>query len=460
MRFEALTERETTAIHQAGLGILEEVGLHLPPASILAARLRETGLKVSPEGRLRLSRSFVETALAEAPRVVRLGGRDGRATAVLDGRRTFFTTDGCGAWTIDPDTEKRRPSTLDDVARSARLTDALERYDVYWMMVSAGDAPPPVRAAREYLAAARNTTKHVQMIDVHRPEEAAAIIGMARVLRDSGAATEAPVSMLNSVVSPLRLDPGGTEAALAFAAAGLPVAACSMPIASVTAPATAPGSLLMSHTEIIGFTALIQTLHPGAPVIYTAFPAFADARTGITNYRDPRRWWAAAAATQMGQSVGMPVFTSGELASLLEHPDMLCFGGLLEVSTVLSMEQLVIDHEIVRDMLLSAAAQPVDDETLGVEVVREVGPGGHFLARRHTQRHIREFVVPKFSEPSRPVERSEDAVTRGGAGSPAHREALRLIATHTVPPIEARAEAAMERFTTEPALAAGPSRPS
>jgi trimethylamine--corrinoid protein Co-methyltransferase len=449
VRFEALTEREKTTIHQAALGILEEVGLHVPPASTLAGRLREVGLKVTPEGRLHLPRSVVEAALAKAPRVVRLGGRDGRETAVLDGRRTFITTDGCGAWTIDPDTGERRASILSDVARSARLTDALEHYQVYWMMVSAGDAPLPLRTAREYLTAAQNTTKHVQMIDVHRPEEAAAIVRMARALQDTGAAIDPPVSMLNSVVSPLRLDPGGCEAALAFAAAGLPVAACSMPIASVTAPATAPGSLLMSHTEIVGFTAIVQTFHPGAPVIYTGFPAFADARTGITNYRDPRRWWAAAAATQMGQSVRLPVFTSGELASLLERPDMLCFGGLLEVSTVLSFEQLVIDHEIVRDMLLSAAPQPVDDETLGVEVVREVGPGGHFLSRRHTMRHIREFVVPKFSEPSRPVEPADEtAAPEEAPGALARREALRLIATHTVPAIEARAAAAMERLAT------------
>jgi len=459
VRFEALTAQETETVHEAATGILEEVGLHLPPASTLAGRLREVGLRVTPEGRLRLPRPFVEAALAKAPRIVRLGGRDGRETAVLDGRRTVITTDGCGAWTIDPESGERRASILDDVAKSARLTDALGHYQVYWMMVSATDlldaGPGPRRAAREYLAAAQNTTKHVQMIDVHRPEEAAAIVRMARVLQDRGAAPDAPVSMLNSVVSPLRLDPGGCEAALAFAAAGLPVAACSMPIASVTAPATAPGSLLMSHAEIIGFTALVQALHPGAPVIYTAFPAFADARTGITNYRDPRRWWAAAAATQMGQSVRLPVFTSGELASLLEHPDMLCFGGLLEVSTVLSFEQLVIDHEIVRDMLLSAAPQPIDDETLGVAVVREVGPGGHFLTRRHTLRHIREFVVPRFSAPARPVERADDAAGRESPGALARREALRLIAGHGVPPIDTPAAAAMERIAAGPAVVTG-----
>jgi trimethylamine--corrinoid protein Co-methyltransferase len=453
MRFEALTPKEKDRIHEGALEVLAEVGLQLPASSGVAARLAGAGLRLSDDGRLRLPRAVVEAALRRAPRTVRLGARDPLRTAVLDGTRTYVTTDGCGSKTIDFTTGERRPSRLEDVAASARLTDALDTLHVYWMMVSAHDVPPESRVAREFLTAAQNTTKHVQMIDVARPDEARALAGMARALLDAGVFTETPVSMLISVVSPLRLDPSGTEAALLFAGAGLPVALCSMPIASVTSPATAPGTVLLAHAEILAFATIVQTLVPGAPVIYTSFPAFADARTGITNYRDPRRFWAASAASQMGLSMNLPCFTSGELASLLQRPDLLCFGGLLEVSTLLSYEQLVIDAEVLRDLAVSAAPQEVTAETLGLSAIAEVGPGRHFLAHPHTAKHIRDFVVPKFAEPERAVEPERHGIIKESPREKARREVRRILDQHQVPPLPERTAAALETILEESARA-------
>jgi trimethylamine---corrinoid protein Co-methyltransferase len=456
MQFEALSARDAEHIHESALAILQDVGFLLPGASRLAVRLREAGLPVDPDGRLRLPRATVEAALRKAPRTVRLGARDPARTAVLDGTRTYVTTDGCGAQTIDPATGLRRPACLLDVAQSARIADALDAYHVYWMMVSAQDVPLERRVAAEYLTALRSTTKHVQMIDVARPEEASLLARLAGELLQTGTVQEAPVSMLTSVVSPLRIDPGGTESALLFAAAGLPVVACSMPIASVTAPATAAGTLLLAHAEIVGFTALLEVLHPGAPVIYCSFPAFADARTGTTNYRDPRRFWTAAAASRMGLGMNLPCFTSGELASLLVRPDLLCFGGLLEVSTLLALEQLVIDAELLRDWKMAAAAQEVSVESLALEAIADVGPGGHFLAHRHTVKHIREFVVPKFAEPERAVDPTRAGTSPESPRDRARREALRILETHTVPPIPEKVDAALAKILEEPAAVAAP----
>ena len=455
MRFEALGERDTIAVHEAALAVLEETGLQVPAASDAAERLRGKGLRIAADGRLRLPRTAVEEALRSAPRVVRLAARDPKRTCVLDGRRMYVTTDGCGSRTIDIDSGERRPSTLADVGAAARLTDALDRFDVFWMMVSAQDVPLPERVAREFLTAVRHTVKHVQMIDVSRPEEAARLVRMARRLNDAGAYEGPPISVLISIVSPLRLDPGGLEAAIAFAAAGLPIACCSMPIASVTAPATPAGTVVMAHAEVIGFATVLQLLHPGAPLIYCSFPAFADARTGVANYRDPRRFWAAAAATRMGQSLRLPTLTSGELSSMLARTDLVCFGGLLEVSTLLSFEQMVIDDELLRDWLIAAADPEVDAEALAAEVIREVGPGGHYLTRPHTLRHIREIVTPKYADAERPVEKA------GGPGSEetgrqrALREARRLLQAHQAPPLPEAVDRDLETLVADRVGAAG-----
>jgi len=439
MRFEPLDETERRQVHEAALAILEEAGLQIDPASPVAARLRDLDFRIAADGRLLLPRARVEAAIARAPRVVRLGGRDASRVLSLDGARTFVTTDGCGNRTVDLETGAVRTSTLADIAASARLTDALDAYHVYWNMVSAQDVPIAGRVAREFLEASRNTTKHVQMIDVGKPEEARALVRMAAALGETEAAFGPPVSMLISVVSPLRLDPLGLESALAFADAGLPVVCTSMPIASVTAPATAAGSLLIAHAEVMGFAAVLQLLAPGCPVLYCSFPAFADARSGMVSYRDPRRSWACAAAVQMGRMTTLPVFVSTEIASLMMRPDLVCSGGMLETSTLLSFEQLVLDDETHRDWRIAAAAPSIDADSLAVDLIRQVGPGGHFLAQKHTGRRIREFMVHRYAGES--------------AREDARREARRLIETHLVPPIPDRAAALLDRIVEDPARA-------
>lgn len=430
MRFKALGDDQCRAIHEAAVGLLADTGLLVPPA--LRGVLRDGGLELPAGGdRLRLPRPVVEKALASAPRSVRLGARDEARSLLLDGRHTWAATDGCAAKAVDPETGQTRPSVLADVARSARLADALPEFDLYWMMVSAQDVPRETRVAREYLTALANTSKPVQMIDMARRDEALALVRMAGVLTDAGVVKGPPVSALISVVSPLRLDPDGVAAALTFAAAKLPVVTCSMPIASVTSPATPAGNLLIGHAECLGLIAILQALHPGAPVIYCNFASYADPRTGATSYDDPRTAWTAAAAAELGKSLGIPCFSSGGLLSLMTGPDLVSGGGLIETSTVLADDQMVIDAEALRDARIGAIVPEVGPETLALDVIRQVGPGGHFLSQRHTLRHMKEYVVTKYA---------------GAGRERARQEARRMVQNHAVPPLPPPVEAALSEI--------------
>lgn len=453
MKIQALSESERIRVHETALEILQSTGLRVDSPS-LRARLEREGLRALDGDRVSLPRAAVEAALARAPKAVHLGGRRGAGRGVrLDGTRVFAATDGCGSKAIDFETGERRPSALRDIAASARLTDALEQYHVYWTMVSAQDVPRSERVARGYLAALQNTTKHVQIIDVGQPWEAETLARMARVITDTGTVEEAAVSMLISVVTPLRLDPAGTEAALVFARAGLPVVACSMPIAAVTAPATAAGMVMLGHAEAMGFITVLQALAPGAPVIYCLFPAFAHARTGEAHYPDPRRGWASAAAAELGRSLGIPCFTTGEVPGLAVGPDLFTGGGLLETSTLLAYEQLVIDNEALRGLQIAASGQDTGDEALAVDVVRQVGPGGHFLAQKHTVRHMKEFLVPKFVEVEPAAIPPSGGEKPGAAAERARREARRILASHRVEPLPQALVESLERLIQERAPA-------
>lgn len=427
MRFKALGEDQCRAVHEAAMELLADTGLMA--SRPLLDVLRDGGLGV-PAGseRLLLPRPVVERALASAPRSVRLGARDEARSLLLDGRHTWAATDGCASKAVDPETGQVRPAVLADVARSARLADALPEFDLYWMMVSAQDVPRETRVAREYLTALQNTTKPVQMIDMARRDEATALVRMASVLSEAGVVKGPPVSALISVVSPLRLDPDGLGAALAFAAAKLPIVACSMPIASVTSPATPAGNLLIGHAECLALITILQALHPGAPVIYCNFASYADPRTGATSYDDPRVAWTSAAAAELGKSLGIPCFSSGGLLPMMTGPDLVSGGGLIETSTLLADDQMVIDAEALRDARIGALLPEVSPETLALDVIRQVGPGGHFLSQKHTLRHMKDYVVTKYA---------------GAGRERALQEARRIAQSHVVPPLPPAVEAAL-----------------
>ncbi len=441
MQIAALAREEEERIHEAALEVLEEIGLQVESPA-LASELKERGFPSPAVDRILFPRARVEGALKEAPRSVQLGARAEDRQIVLDGRRMFATTGGCGCKTLDMDTDEVRPSSLADVAASARLADSLDQFDVYWTMISPQDVEPSRSVGRGYLAALQNTRKPIQVIDAGTGEEAETLVRMVRALQSAGAVHGPPLSMLNSVVTPLRLDPGGTEAALVFARESLPVVCCSMPIGGVTAPATPAGTVMLAHAEVLAFATLLQSFHPGCPLVYCCFPVFGDTRTGVANYWDPRGDWMACATLQLGRRTGLPCFGGSEGPSRVAGPDLCTGGGLLEVSTVLSFEQLVIDNEVMRNARIAAAAQDTGSDSLAVEVVRAVGPGGHFLAQRHTLEHMREFPVDSFATPL-----AESVYTGGNDGESvrqqARREARRLIETHEVEALPAELESAL-----------------
>jgi trimethylamine--corrinoid protein Co-methyltransferase len=134
----------------------------------------------------------------------------------------------------------------------------------------------------------------------------------------------------------------------------------------------------------------------------------------------------------------MPCFSSGGLLAMMAAPDLTSGGGLLETSTLLAYEQMVIDHEALRFDRAAAAAPDFSPETLAVDVIREVGPGGHYLAQKHTARHMKEFLVSRFGP------------DRGRA----RQEALRLLESHVVPPLPVPVDAALDRIAASAGVAA------
>jgi trimethylamine--corrinoid protein Co-methyltransferase len=403
-----LDDEQLDRLQDATLRILEDVGVRFPSETALEI-LADHGANVDRASRIvRFPRDLVRRALATAPRFFTMAARDPRFDLQLEDGVSYFTTDGCGVATIDFDTRQERPSRKSDVAEMARIADYLGSIAFMWPTVSAQDHGRTSQL-HEIDAAYNNTIKHFQGM-VMGAEQARRAIEMAIVVAGSrDALRQRPVlSDLICSIAPLAQDHAGLEAALVFAEAGIPVGFLAMPTLGTTAPATSAGALVVGDAEVISGIVLLQLAYPGAPVFHSIMKAWADPRNGnyIGYSIDSRaryapvemahRWGLpsmaacfgtdspAAGTWQAGMEVALDPFLGG-----LAGPELVTGMGLDRTYTLLYPEAIILDDDIYQRARHALLAEEVSDETLALDVIADVGPGGHFLAEKHTRTHMR-----------------------------------------------------------------------
>ena len=346
--------------------------------------------------------------MAAAPRYFSMAARDPRFDLQLEDGVSYFTTDGCGVATIDFDTRLERPSRKSDIAEMARIADYLSSIGFMWPTVSAQDYGATSQL-HEIDAAYNNTVKHFQAM-VQGAEPARRAVEMATVLAGSREALrERPMlSDLICSVAPLAQDHAGLEAALVFAEAGLPVGFLAMPTLGTTAPATSAGALVVGDAEVISGIVLLQLAYPGTPVFHSIMKAWADPRNG--NYvgyaLDSRaryapvemahHWGLSSMAACFGtESATAGTWQAGVEVALdpllggLASPEIVTGLGLARTYTLLYPEAIILDDDIYQRARYALLDEDVSDETLALDVIANVGPGGHFLAEKHTRTYMK-----------------------------------------------------------------------
>ena len=409
LEIQLLSDEQLDQIQDATLQILEDVGIKFPSKKALAV-LAAHGAEVDHGTQIvKLSRDLVHRAMATVPRYFQVGARDPACDFHLKQGFTYFCTDGCGVETVDFETRQQRPSRKNDVGRMALVADYLSSIAFYWPMVSAQDygrtAP-----LHELDAAWNNTVKHVQSETIMGEVPARYAVEMATVIAgDKQELRRRPVfSLVVCTIAPLVQDKEGIEGAMVLAEAGLPVGFLAMPTLGTTGPATFAGSLAVGDAEIISATVLMQLVNPGTPVFHSIMHAWADPRSG--NYvAYPTDARCRFAPVEMAHHWGMPAF-GGAFGTESHAPgtwqaaadvalDPLLVGlagaewvtgiGLNRSYTLLYPESIILDDELYHRARYALARMDINDETLALDIIGDVGPGGHYLSQRHTRKHMR-----------------------------------------------------------------------
>jgi trimethylamine--corrinoid protein Co-methyltransferase len=343
----------------------------------------------------------------------------------------------------------------------ARVSDCLSSIAFYWPMVSAQDYDA-LAPLHELDASFNNTAKHVQTETVMGAKAAHYAVRMAEVIAGDSQhlRKRPPLSALICTIAPLGQDREGIEAAMVYAAAGIPVGFMAMPTMGSTAPAVPGGALVVGNAEVASAMTLMQLVAPGAPVFHSILVSVMDPHSASYIVSHPEKYLSNAAQVQLAHDWGVPalsgtfgvdavqpaiwqlgrdsVYTA--LMCALAGTDITIGLGMLSASTLLAPEQIIFDDEIYHTHRILAEGLDASGDALALDVIAAVGAGGHYLAQKHTRQNVRHKWIPQLSHP-RPVGRGSDLAAPPDIRERAKAEVERILSTHDPEPLDAAAQA-------------------
>jgi trimethylamine--corrinoid protein Co-methyltransferase len=419
-----LSQDEVQRLHTATLEVIESVGIRFPSEQALDI-LQAHGAQVDRETKIaKIPGVVIEEFLAKAPPDYTLAALTPDMDLPLDGNHSHLATDGCGVEIIDAFNGVRRRTTKDDVSDVARVADYLEEIAFHWVAVSAQDYPASSRSLHELEAVWKVSKKHVQTESIVTAKEMKAAIKMAELLAGGNKELrQRPIlSITQCTLSPLGHDGGSLEAGLVAARAGLPVGYMTMASCASTGPVTLAGNLVVGNAEVLSALALMQMAAPGCPVYYAAAQTATDLRTGGYTGGGPEDFLFGAATNVLSDFYNLPL-SMGAFATGAKEPgwqaaidnsfssfmavstlsDMLLGAGLLHGSRIWSFEMLLMDAEIWSILHSMFQGIVIDEVSLALDVIADVGPGGNYLGHQHTRDHMRRRWLPNLMD-RRPYE--------------------------------------------------------
>ncbi len=456
--FQVLTEDEVEAIYFAALRVLHETGVRV---------YDEEGVEVAYSGGaiiedttedsslVKMPSWMVDKARATLPHKVDVVGPDRKYRMELYKNQIYFGAGSDTPYTIDPYTGERRRTTYQDVKNAARIAEALPNIDFHMSLGITQDTAVGTYDRWQYLAMLEGTNKPINITAVDL-EGVRDQLEMAYIrLGGKEEWKKGPAfSLYIEPVSPLSHSKEVVQKLIFASDNDIPFVYTPCPMAGATSPATLAGTLVQALTESLFGIVLSQLRKPGAQLIIGGLMSNMDMATTVYAYGAPEMALLSAAYTDITKWLGVPMYeTAGcsdakifdEQAAMeatiniataaLIGGNMIHDVGYLEQGLTSSMEMLVASDEIIDMVKRILRGIPVSDDTMALDVMEAVGPGGHFLEHDHTYTRFKtEIWRPKLLD-----RQNWENWTNSGSkrfGERVHERVIEILETETEPLID------------------------
>jgi trimethylamine---corrinoid protein Co-methyltransferase len=408
-----LSPDQSQRLYWASQEILERTGIRVFHQEALDL-LAKVGVKVVDGNRVRIPSSLVEWARRTAPKRVTLYDRHGNRVMPVEGYRTFFGPGSDTLNIIDHRDGRRRKPVLQDVVDAMTVADALERVDFVMSMFLPTDVPQDA-ADRYQMEVMLNTTTKPIMVVTPDFDGCVDSMKMAEIVAGGAEALQRRpnVACYVNVATGLRHNQEALEKLLFLSGKGLPFTYCPSTQGGASAPVTVAGAIAVAQAGALAGLVLSQLKREGAPFIMPGWGGnMLDMRTTIQPYVDPEK---RVAVPDLVHFLGLPMFGLGGcsdskvvdeqagieaaltlMTEALAGSNIVHDLGYLESGLTGSLAQLVICDEILDWLGHFVPSLVIDDETLALDLIDEVGPDGEFLSTEHTLNHYKDRWYPSL----------------------------------------------------------------
>lgn len=453
-QFRVLSDQQISRVFQATLECLQRTGVNVlndeARALLVTAGARAEGKCV------RIPPHIIQDAIAAAPRSFTIWGRDRKHRMQIVPDRVYFGPGPTCTYFIDPHTGERRPVRRGDPGTTARVCDALENIHYVMGLGLISDVPSALAPVVEFAELVTNTSKPVVMW-ANTPENLADIHRMALAVAGSEASFRQYTSMalFTTFQSPLQHTDNEIAKALWAVEHDMPVVFMGGGTAGTTAPITGAGLFVIYLAGALSGLAIMQLKRRGARVCIGGVPQAMDLRTGSPAYGSPETSLYGAALSDISRYLGVPFMgTAGaseakvlDLQAAIEGTVQVVLSGLsgatlvhdlgfLDNADTGSLEMLVMNDEIIGMVRRIMRGVVVNDDTLMLDLIDEIGPAGEFMSTEETARRCRsEIWVPTLMDRQRYVNWEAAGSTTMSMRIRARLD--RILASHTPPPLPA-----------------------
>lgn len=399
-----VSAEQVEKIHDASMLILEDTGLHFLDDEALSI-LERAGAKVDHAAQHAwLDRGLVMEAVAKAPSTFTWQARNPNHAVTIGGNHIVFVSNGGMPYVTSLD-GGRRTSTLEDVKNFTRLSQVSPPLHFGGgSHVEPSDITPSLRHLSRLAANISLTDKPIREV-AHGRIITGDIIDMMRIAYGGSLPEDPVIGGVVNANSPLVYDARMLGGLITYARAGQVSIITPFIMAGAMSPITIASALALQNAEALAGITLAQLVRPGAPAIYGGFTMNVDMRSGSPAFGSPEGAWAILVGAQMARRYQLPYRSSGSLTNsklpdaqaayetmwsmwpaIQAHANYIHQAvGWLEGGLTASYEKFIIDLEMLAMFTHFLDGFAVNDETLALEMIDQVGPGGHHFGTLHTQ---------------------------------------------------------------------------
>lgn len=413
---EYLTKSEIAEIHDTSLKILDEVGMKWDNEEALKifdnhgadVDFHEKIVKIPPD--------MVEKSIETTPSECTLYSRNKEYDIPMEDGEINFGPFGYANFVRDPETGKRREATAEDLRKLTKLVDSIDDWNFQYLQVTPQDVDPKINYLIAHAIQLKNSEKHLVAAGTSK-RIVEDTVQIAKAISEDF--DERPFLSFDHLTVPPLTEEKSTSAGLVEAAKrGLPVLVSEGVMAGSTSPVTLAGALAQSSAGALGALTLVQLINPGTPTLYGSFARIMDMKRGTVSMGGPewillKKAWSDLAefydlpnwygcmlndAKIVDAQAGYEKALSCLLASFSKKGLMVqC--ATIDQDRMCDFGNILVNKEISEAVLRIKRGFEVNENTLALNVIKDVGPGGSFMSTQHTLDNYKNIAwEPELSE--------------------------------------------------------------